>query len=592
MQTRIPHAPLRLASTLVLLLGAVPVQAQVSLVGNNGSGGVVVNLPDVSAAAAELEVGRAAARLRCVSLTRVLKRLGEHDSLATCPPPLRRLAELGAIEYVLLYPELNEIVLAGPPLPPTQRQAPPARPEFLSLDLLLAALAHTADGVSGVVRCSIDPDSGTGPDGARLPRTLEARQRVTVTGVDPSSPLAHVCVIADIRLKQLALGAAHSGSPQVPELLRVLPARANGAARIWLESAFQPAIHSPCGHVWQLTAPRVTGHARAVDQRKQDHGAAGSVQAEQRWADRLIENYPVVARHHPAFAELVRLMNFCQVAVTIHQQAHVEPLGDVEAGHLRHLAHWAPPVPEQLGTLVRDGMVGRRRVRISGGISIELALAAATSEADLDVHDMLGAARPPTDRETWWWDIASGREGTGAELSTFYGVPLGGERILLLLDKSLSMCQASRAGGSRWQRAVSEVHRALLGGAHGHVDVAVFDAAPRLLRCADQTADAASAAQVLELLARIHLSGNTNLGAALAAGLTREPPYDAIYVLSDGALNAGRLQEPRQLLAAVEQWNASRGTRLVTFGIGPDWQGERLLRQLAALTGGEYRRVE
>ena len=195
------------------------------------------------------------------------------------PDEIRYLGGLTKLTYVFAYPDEKDLVIAGPSEPIDARDAyrplgrRTGRP-LMHLDDLVTAIRAFAPGRRpDRLGCDIDitPEirervaakiKAIGPT-ARLTgfqktcdRIAEAGgpQPVKYYGMDPDTRFAFVCVEADYRLKQLALGYWPSPVKEVPSYksLLLVPEM---ELRFSLESSYEALRASPDGTAFELKGP-------------------------------------------------------------------------------------------------------------------------------------------------------------------------------------------------------------------------------------------------------------------------------------------------------------------------------------------------
>lgn len=173
----------------------------------------------------------APAKLRKISLRGIEKQLAEiARTEGRLPDELRFLAGLQRIEYVLVYPEQNDIVLAGyaegwqVDARGNMVGTTTGRPVMQLDDLLIALRTAQAAGRGGIT-CSIDPTAEglariqnyqnmsdklvpTGLEPHAVAETIARElgpQTISFHGVPPDSRFAHVLLGADYRMKRLGM---------------------------------------------------------------------------------------------------------------------------------------------------------------------------------------------------------------------------------------------------------------------------------------------------------------------------------------------------------------------------------------------------
>src|SRR4051812_15613156 len=175
------------------------------------------------------------------------------------PDAVRYLAGLQRVRYVLVYPDRQDIVLAGPAegwkvnTLGSVVGATSGRPVLTLDDLMVAMRVAESSNRSGI-SCSIDPT----PEGLQRMQKLAAgfrpgitpqvagkqmeeavgMQTISVTGIPATSHFARVIVAADFRMKRLAMNIEPASIDGMPSFLVMLKKGGAGASallpRFWL----------------------------------------------------------------------------------------------------------------------------------------------------------------------------------------------------------------------------------------------------------------------------------------------------------------------------------------------------------------------
>jgi hypothetical protein len=233
-----------LVSLLAILAIAVqPLYAGHNFFRNNSVGGVKINAegvltiadPDATlmlkreqTKAIKGAAGNMAGKteMRKISLKKLEAAIDDaiKNNLGVLPEEITYLAGLQRIEYVFVYPDENDIVLAGPGenWKVDDRGnvvgVTTGRP-VIHLDDLLVALRSVEAARTEGISCSIDPTEQGRKNldallrelkvfDASVPARIEQAmgpQQITLTGVDPSSHFARVMVAADYRMKRYGM---------------------------------------------------------------------------------------------------------------------------------------------------------------------------------------------------------------------------------------------------------------------------------------------------------------------------------------------------------------------------------------------------
>ena len=387
---------------------------------------------DVERAAGELNLP---VELRKVSLRGLEAALQDsvNNQQGRLPEAVKLLAGLQRIQFVLIYPEQNDIVLAGPGEGwKVDDQGnivglTTGQPVLQLEDLLIAFRSVDAARREGI-SVSIDPTA----EGRRNfeqfmkrqstfnPRVLNGieqamgPQQVSYTGIPANTHFARVLAAADYRMKRLAMDLDESPIPELPSFLDLLNQGRrtpnNAMPRWWLACNYEPLARSEDKLVWELRGPGVK--ALTEDEFIQADGTVrGTGQQDptaKRWAENMTAKYQELAKTEPIFAELRNLMDMCIIAALIQR----EDLGGLAGGVSLPLLtgkesgvaveNWNPlkTLPTQCSVL----KIGRNYVvTASGGVQIDSWEVAAKNEvtpAVGKVHDK--AAKPAG--SAWWWN--------------------------------------------------------------------------------------------------------------------------------------------------------------------------------------------
>lgn len=374
------------------------------------------------------------AKMRKVSL-RML-----NETIAECvrkdqplPDEIKCLAGLQRIQYVFVYPEQNDIVLAGygEGWQVDQRGnlvgITTGRP-VLMLDDLLVALRTSRQASQGGISCSIDPTKeglarlqaalptlGLNPKAAaqKMEQTL-GPQIVSFTGVPTFSHFARVLLAADFRMKRIAMHFDPSPVKGLPDYLHMLKGAKGAAAqegmlpRWWLTTDYDPLLTDGEGLAWELRGPGVKAMSEAdfVDlQGNRTHSGQASPLA-QKWADLMTEKYDELSVKEPIFGELRNCMDLAVVAALIDKE-HLAAKAGLEWGALLD-ADQLPTeeylTPKQIDSKAsfisaRDNYI----MSVSGGVAINSWPAADRKEAS-DALAPVRTAAAESRTKSWWWN--------------------------------------------------------------------------------------------------------------------------------------------------------------------------------------------
>lgn len=331
-------------------------------------------------------------KLRAVSLknieAEVARCVAEKKQL---PEAVRYLAGLQRIEYVFVYPERNDIVLAGPAEGWKLDQHGNAvglttnRPVILLDDLIVALLTREASRMSPM-SCSIEPTAEgiqrvQGLRKVSNPQLYSRRleealgpQQILLNGVPTSSHFARVMVAADFRMKRLAMNFDKAPIDKMPSFLKMASGRnLSMTPRWWLAPKYDALARDADGLAWQLRGQGVQckteeDHFNEAGQRESSRPASP---AAQRWADNFTSRYDELAEQDSAFGMLRNVMDLAVIAALIEKEELLSVAG-LQLPHLLNdvqLAEYHVPrsVPTQ-ASFVKSR--GGYTVSASGGIQM------------------------------------------------------------------------------------------------------------------------------------------------------------------------------------------------------------------------------
>jgi hypothetical protein len=285
--------------------------------------------------------------LRAVSLKQIeaeiARCLAEGKAL---PEAVRYLGGLQRVQYVLVYPEQNDIVLAGPAegwrvdALGNVVGLTTGRPVALLEDLIVALRTRDVAQLEAI-SCSIDPTPAgmqrfqavfstlreMGNPDETLPALEEALgpQKITVTGVPQTSHFARTLVAADFRMKRLAMGFEDSpvaGMPSFMDMLATSRGNQSATPRWWLAPKYEPLARDAEGLAWQLRGQGVQclteeDHFNSAGKRETSSKASATAT---KWANTLTEKFAELADHDSSFGQLRNAMDLAIVAALLDKE--------------------------------------------------------------------------------------------------------------------------------------------------------------------------------------------------------------------------------------------------------------------------------
>ncbi len=383
--------------------------------------------------------------LRKVSLTRLEREVQLRRLMGQSPDEaMQALAGLQRIQYVLVYPETGDIVIAGPAGEWTKDaegrtvSVEKGRP-VVQLDDLIVALQSVQDG-EGVFGCSINPrnenlvrakefleESSKRPlkAGQREAwvgqlRDLVGVQDISVFGIDPRTRAARVLVEADYRMKLVGMGL-EEGVLGVTSYLDSLQANKDGVVppmdvlRWWFAVNYDAVQATEAHDAFELRGQGVkvmsenellTERGDRVHTGKADH-------LNRQFTESFTKNFPALAAKYPVYAELQNIFDLALVAALIKAQDlpsqtgwHMTYFGDSE-----RCSPELGVAPREVESIVNHRVINRTQVvvGVSGGVSVDVRGLVASDRLKVDTYGKLQANRAGSKPKTlaadaWWWD--------------------------------------------------------------------------------------------------------------------------------------------------------------------------------------------
>ncbi len=351
---------------------------------------------------------------------------------------MRYLAGLQRVQYVFVYPEQHDIVLAGPAEGWKINEqgevvgAVSGRPT-LQLEDLVVALRYADQARNGGMTCSIDPT----PEGMQRLNALLAQQpivngnieqvsgameqalgpqKITLHGLPDTSRFALVLVSADYRMKRLGMNFDSSPVKGMPSYLELVSPNVHSVQtpRWWLAPKYEPLSTDGQGLAWELRGPGVQCMAEEDffndGQRKQ---SAQANPAAQKWADSMTAHYAELAEKDSVFGDLRNCIDLAVVGALIQK----ENLFDKVNLHLQYLldgkllaiqAYNPPKEVDSKASFLKKGK--NFVVSVSGGVAVqpwEIIQKQETSQAVDPVRQAAAKARTAAEEsraDPWWWN--------------------------------------------------------------------------------------------------------------------------------------------------------------------------------------------
>lgn len=379
--------------------------------------------------------------LRKISLkklnTAIVNHLAKNDN-TPLPDEIRFLAGLQRVQYVFVYPEENDIVLAGfgegwKVLDSGNVVGLTTGRQVLMLDDLLVALRSAEQARQGGISCSIDPT----PDGLQrfveLQKSLTAAalegqpraildnlqtalglQTISVEGVDKDTHFARVLVAADYRMKCLAMNLVDKQPlKDLPNYLGMVQSSSRGVPsslpRWWLATDYEPLRTDGAGLAWELRGPGVKtmtedSQLAANGNLKSTGKSSGPAK---RWADLMTSKYEALSLKEPIFAELRNIMDLAVIGALISKERLIEKAG-LEAHSLlskEGMATASFATPKHVPSIA--SVVNTKKsyvISASGGVMLDSWQVADRKETSKDIDQTRADAKVAGRDADWWWN--------------------------------------------------------------------------------------------------------------------------------------------------------------------------------------------
>lgn len=384
--------------------------------------------------------------LRLVSLPRLEQRVAEYLRAGQpVPETMLRLGGISQVQYIFIYPEEQDLIIAGPAeawqydATGRPRGSETARP-MLHLDDLVTVLRTFAPGGKQIFGCSINPrpenvkalkefaesSQRSGPLrpgqlGGWL-KQLERRiglQDVEVYGVPHSSRVARTLVEADYRMKLIGV-ARLDGGPNIPDYFELLKATGQtgggslDALRWWMTMKYSAILHDPTRSFFEIRGSSVLVQSENQFVTSQgQHVSTGRTEATNRlFAQNFTRHYAELAQRDPVFADLQNVFDLGMVAALVRQEHACEQIG-------WNLGVFAPegeyrvaelPAPKTVESVVAHRVFNGREivVQVAGGVRGDVLAAVRDrklSQEDAKLRSVgRQASRPQLPKGRWWWD--------------------------------------------------------------------------------------------------------------------------------------------------------------------------------------------
>jgi hypothetical protein len=348
------------------------------------------------------------------------------------PDDLLHLAGLQRIQFVFLYPDEHDVVLAGPAEGWKVNESGDVvgvssdRP-VLRLEDLIVALRAGESSFKTPITCSIHP---TQEGVARLQRQLASPslrmskqtiirlektlgpQEVVVEGVPATSRFARVLVAADFQMKRLAMGLEKPPIHDLPSYLDLLTAAGERpesmTPRWWLAPDYQPLARDAQGLAFEIRGPGVATMTEdgLLAETGQLVGAGKESPLAKKWAETFTAKYNELSAELCVFADLRNCMDMAVVAALLVREDVRQSIGFelpllMDAKRIALSEHHMPRQVASTASFVKSGKDWL--VTISGGVEMT-GWPVIEREEGLPALDETRRSAAAGDAKRWWWD--------------------------------------------------------------------------------------------------------------------------------------------------------------------------------------------
>jgi len=390
---------------------------------------------------------RRRSHLRKVSLTRLERQAQVLWAMGRPPTEaMKVLAGLQKVKYVLVYPDTQDIVIAGPAGDWTSDtegrkvSVDTSRP-VLHLDDLVVVLRN-AINKGGRFTCSITPrqenlaaaqaflnESAKTP----LPQGRRAReswlknvrnhvgkQKIEVQGIDPGTRAARVIVEADYRMKLVGMGLEEGvfGVTSYLDSVVVPPGAAPppmSVLRWWFTMNYDALRATPTRDAFEFRGQgvKVLSENEMLTQRGVRIHTGKSDELNEQFAHSFTKHFEALAAKYPIYSELQNVFDLALVSALVVAEDLPGQIG-------WHLTHFGDPqryqvelgpAPADVETVINHRLIRQKHILagVSGGVSVDPSKYVQRPAIQVDDYGALqaehvGSVPKDLPRDAWWWD--------------------------------------------------------------------------------------------------------------------------------------------------------------------------------------------
>ena len=372
----------------------------------------------------------AATELRMISLNGLEKAIAQaSESGKPLPADVQFMAGLQRLEYVILSPDTNDIILAGPGEGWKTNDEGivvginTGMPVLHLQDFMVAMRSVDAARQGQGISVSIDPTA----EGERRVQEVYARmnrdgirsvnkalateieqaygdQTVKLTGVPRDSHFSRVLLAADYKMKRLAMGLDKSPVRQLPSLLSIIARKRinlkHAAPRMWIEADYQPVAKGSNNNIWQISGKGVRVQTENTMADASGNKTVKKLKVAEDWADNMTKHYEALSSKVPVFRDLRNIMDMSVIAAIIRSENLATKVGlkmPMIGGKIDTPSFTIPEkVPSQVS-------VANATVQVSGGVILDSWKAAQNTVVKEEITEIASVAKVAT-ADRWWWN--------------------------------------------------------------------------------------------------------------------------------------------------------------------------------------------
>lgn len=390
---------------------------------------------------------RSQSHLRKISLTRLEKYVQLRQAFGLpIEEPMQYLAGLQKIEYVMVYPETGDIVIAGPAggwmtntdgrVVSTETGRPVLRLEDLIVMLRYFQRTNDYFGCMIVPRKENLAKLAASPpmlEGHKVKKWVEeirstlGKQDIAffqggnqpVRNFDPRTRAARVLVEADYHMKLVGIGLA-DGTDKCPSYLEMLdkPPASMEVLRWWFSMAYQDILTNDEQNIFAVRGQgvKVRSENEHVTETGQRIHTGKSTPQNAAFAHNFTNEFSALAKKYPIYADLQNVFDLALVASLIQNNG----LADRVSWHQTYFgedgAYVIPlgPQPAEVESVINyrvfdNGKTKTYTAQASGGVRIDPSQYVQANRWQTDRSGQINSARDRSvPRElplkAWWWD--------------------------------------------------------------------------------------------------------------------------------------------------------------------------------------------